>query len=174
MSRRARLAVTVALGCAAIAVLAIFGFKSSSSSTNGRAAPELPAEHLSGAAVTLPALLRSADGHASLVVFWASWCGPCNREAPALERFSQSPDGKGRLVGVDWSDARSGAMAFVHHFGWTFPNLRDGNGTVGNEYEISNLPTTFVLNPAGRIRRVLHGPQDEASLRRALRAVEAA
>jgi len=174
MGRRARLAVTVALGCAAIAVLAIFGFKSSGSSTGGRAAPELPAEHLSGAAATLPSLLRSAHGRAALVVFWASWCGPCNHEAPAIERFARSPEGKGRLVGVDWSDARSGATAFVRHFGWTFPNLRDSNGTVGNEYEISNLPTTFVLNPDGRIRRVLHGPQDEASLRQALRAVEAA
>jgi thiol-disulfide isomerase/thioredoxin len=173
MSRRVRLAVTVALGCAAIAAIAIFGFKSSDSTKNRRA-PELPSEHLSGAALTLPALVHSADGHASLVVFWASWCGPCNDEAPALERFSQSPAGKGRIVGVDWSDARSGAAAFVHHYGWTFPNLRDANGTVGNEYELTNLPTSFVLDSTGRIRRVLHGPQDEASWRDALRAAEAA
>jgi cytochrome c biogenesis protein CcmG/thiol:disulfide interchange protein DsbE len=161
-------------GGAAIAVLAIFGFKSSGSATKGRAAPELHTEHLAGAPVTLPVLLHGADGHASLVVFWASWCGPCNDEAPALERFSQSPEGKGRIVGVDWSDARSGATTFVHHYGWTFPNLRDANGTVGNEYELTNLPTTFVLDSSGHIRRVLHGPQDAASWRGALRAAEAA
>ena len=107
-------------------------------------------------------------------MFWASWCGPCNHEAPALERFSRSPEGQGRVVGVDWSDERSGATAFIHHFGWTFPNVRDGNGVVGNDYELTSLPTTFVLDSSGRIRRTLHGPQNEASWRRALRAVEAA
>lgn len=174
MRRGVRLALTVALGCAAIAALAIFGFKSSGGTATGKPAHELPAEHLSSAAVTLPALLRSAHGHASLVVFWASWCDPCIQEAPALERFSQSPEGRGRIVGVDWSDARSGATAFIHRFRWTFPTLRDGNGAVGNDYEIAVLPTTFVLDSSGRIRRTLRGPQTEASLRRAMRAVEAA
>ena len=169
-----RLALTVALGCAAIAALAVFGFKSSGGSAKGTPAHELPAEHLAGAAVTLPELLRSAHGHPSLVVFWASWCEPCIQEAPALERFSQSPEGKGRLVGVDWSDRRSGATAFIHRFGWTFPTLRDGNGTVGNDYEIAVLPTTFVIDSSGRIRRTLRGPQTEASLRQAVQAVEAA
>ncbi len=166
--------MTVALGCAALAALAIFGFKSSGSTTEAKRAHELPAEHLSGASVTLPALLHSAHGHPAVVVFWASWCGPCIDEAPALERFSQSPEGKGRIVGVDWSDARSGATAFIHRYGWTFPTLRDGNGTVGNDYEIAVLPTIFVLDSSGRIRRTLRGPQTEASLGQALRAVETA
>jgi len=174
VSKGVRLALTVALGCAAIAVLAIFGLKSSGSSAKGTPSHELPREHLAGAPVTLPALLGSAHGRASLVVFWASWCEPCIQEAPALERFSQSPAGRGRIVGVDWSDARAGANAFIHRHGWTFPNVRDANGTVGNEYELANLPTTFVLDADGRIRRTLHGPQTEASLRRAMRAVESA
>jgi thiol-disulfide isomerase/thioredoxin len=174
MSRGPRLALTVAVGCVAIAALAIFGFKSSGSTSKGKQAHELPAEHLSGAAMTLPALLHSAHGRPALVVFWASWCGPCTHEAPALERFSQSAEGKGRMVGVDWSDARSGATAFIHHYGWTFPNFRDGNGAVGNDYELTGLPTTFVLDSNGRVRRTLRGPQTEASLRQALRAVETA
>ena len=174
MSRGVRLGLMVALGGAVIAVLAILGLKSSSSSIKGKPAHELPAEHLAGAPATLPALLRSAHGRSSLVVFWASWCEPCRGEAPALERFSQSPEGRGRMVGVDWSDARSSATAFIRHYGWTFPNLRDGNGTVGNSYELINLPTTFVLDSSGRVRRALRGPQTEDSLRRALRAVESA
>jgi thiol-disulfide isomerase/thioredoxin len=173
VSKGVRLALTVALGVAAIAVLAIFGLASSSSSKHRRAAPQLPSEHLAGPAATLPALLRSAHGRPAAVVFWASWCGPCNQEAPALERFSQSPAGRGRIVGVDWSDARSGATAFIRKYGWTFPTLRDGEGTVGNEYEMSDLPTTFVLDGSGHIARALRGPQTEASLSRALAAVEA-
>ena len=173
MSKGVRLGLTVALAAAVIAALAIFGFASSGSSKEGSQAPSLPSEHLAGAQVTLSSLLKGAHGRPALVVFWASWCEPCIREAPALERFSRSPDGHGRIVGVDWSDARSGAAAFVRRYGWTFPTLRDPNGTVGNEYEIANLPTTFVLDSSGRIRRTLHGPQTETTLREALRAVEA-
>jgi cytochrome c biogenesis protein CcmG/thiol:disulfide interchange protein DsbE len=102
-----------------------------------------------------------------LVTFWASWCGPCAREASALERFSLSPSGRGRLVGVDWSDALSGARAFIRHYGWTFSNVRDGEGTVGNDYRVAGLPTTFVVDPSGHILAVLRGPQDVASLARA-------
>jgi thiol-disulfide isomerase/thioredoxin len=169
-----RLAVTVALGCAVIAVLAIFGLKSSSTPAKGRTAPKLPSEHLAGAPVTLASLLGDSHGRPSLVVFWASWCDPCIKEAPALEGFSKSPEGKGRIVGVDWSDARSGAAAFVRHFGWTFPVLRDGEGTIGNAYELAVLPTTFVIDSAGHIRNTLRGPQTEATLRQALKAAEAA
>lgn len=173
MSRRVRLALTIALGCAAIAALAVFGLSSSGGSGQGRTAPQLPREHLAGAPVTLASLHQSAHGRPALVVFWASWCGPCTDEAPALERFSRSAQGQGRIVGVDWSDARSGATAFIHRYGWTFPNVRDANGTVGNEYEIGNLPTTFVLDGKGHIRRTLHGPQTETTLSQALAAVEA-
>jgi cytochrome c biogenesis protein CcmG, thiol:disulfide interchange protein DsbE len=107
-------------------------------------------------------------------VFWASWCGPCEHEAPAIERFAQSADGRGRVVGVDWSDARGGAESFIRHYRWTFPVVRDAEGTVGDAYRLTSLPTTFVIKPDGRIAAELHGPQDEASLTRALAQAGAA
>jgi hypothetical protein len=51
-----------------------------------------------------------------------------------------------------------------------FPNLRDGDGTVGNAYGIAGLPTTFVLNAQGRIVATLHGPQTRASLTKSLQS----
>ena len=107
-----------------------------------------------------------------MVVFWASWCGPCTKEAPALERFAQSSEGRARIVGVDWSDARSGARSFISHYRWTFPNLRDAEGTVGNSYGLANLPTTFVIDARHRILAELRGPQSEGSLERALANAE--
>jgi peroxiredoxin len=74
-------------------------------------------------------------------------------------------------VGVDWSDGLAGARLFIRRYSWTFSNLRDSEGTVGNEYRLTGLPTTFVLDARGRIRAVLRGPQDEASLGRALARV---
>ena len=96
------------------------------------------------------------------------------REAPALERFSLSAAGRGRVAGVDWSDALSGARSFIRRYSWTFPNVRDSEGTIGNEYRLTGLPTSFVLDANGRIRAVLRGPQSEASLARALAVVERA
>jgi thiol-disulfide isomerase/thioredoxin len=163
--------IGLVLVAGAVAAFVIFGL-ASSHSASGRAAPALPTERLAGAPTTLAGLVSSAHGRPAFVVFWASWCGPCSHEAPEIERFARSAAGRGRIVGVDWSDARPGAVAFVHHYGWTFPNLRDGEGTVGNNYELTGLPTTFVLNGSGRIVRTLRGPQTQTSLEDALHAQE--
>jgi len=170
MARRLRLLGWTLAASAAIAALAVFGLASDSST--GRPAPALPREHLAGPPVTLASLLAAAGGRPALVVFWASWCGPCAQEAPALERFSGSPAGRGRVVGVDWSDALSGARSFIRRYSWTFPNVRDSEGTVGNEYRLTDLPTTFVLDAHGRISATLRGPQSERSIQTALAAVE--
>jgi thiol-disulfide isomerase/thioredoxin len=161
--------IALAVLAAAVAVGLVLGL-SSSQSSEGKAAPALPREHLSGSAVTLASVLSAGRGGAAAVVFWASWCGPCEHEAPEVERFAQSAAGRGHVVGVDWSDARGGALAFIKHYRWTFPNVRDAEGTVGNAYRLISLPTTFVVGRNGRIASVLHGPQTDASLRRAISA----
>src|SRR5205085_12690356 len=142
----------------------------SSGSSHGRA-PERPRERIGGPTATLSSLLAGAHGRPAVVVFWASWCAPCQREAPAFERFARSATGAGRVVGVDWSDALSGAKSFIARNRWSFPNLRDADGTVGNNYGISELPTTFVLSGSGRVAATLTGPQTDTSLARAVAAV---
>jgi thiol-disulfide isomerase/thioredoxin len=161
----------MAAAVAALTALIVLGLASDRSTSVGPQAPALPRERLAGPPVTLAGLLAAAAGRPALVVFWASWCGPCAREAPALERFSRSTAGRGRLVGVDWSDGLAGARSFIRRYSWSFSNLRDSEGTVGNDYHMTGLPTTFVLDGHGRIRAVLRGPQDEGSLRRALAGV---
>jgi cytochrome c biogenesis protein CcmG/thiol:disulfide interchange protein DsbE len=154
-----------------IAALAKFGLSGSSTPAHGRLAPALPKQRLLGANVTLANLLAGAHGRPVLVVFWASWCGPCHVEAPALERFSRSAGGRGRLVGVDWSDALSGAEAFIRRYRWTFPNVRDDEGLVGNSYRLPGLPATFVIDGSGHITKTLIGPQTEQTLGLAVAAL---
>jgi cytochrome c biogenesis protein CcmG, thiol:disulfide interchange protein DsbE len=107
-------------------------------------------------------------GAPAAINFWASWCDPCRKEAPALERFARAQDGRAQIVGVNWNDSRSGARSWIGRYGWTFTNLRDGDGKVGRDYRLSGLPTTFVIDSRGRIADVLLGPQSETSLREAL------
>jgi cytochrome c biogenesis protein CcmG/thiol:disulfide interchange protein DsbE len=137
----------------------------------GRLAPALPRELLAGPPVTLATLRAAAGGRPALVVFWASWCEPCRREAPAVERFARSPGGRGRVVGVDWSDETQSARRFVREYEWSFPNLRDGEGTVGYAYGLTGLPTTYVIGADGRIETTLRGPQTEQTLGHALAAI---
>jgi thiol-disulfide isomerase/thioredoxin len=169
VSQRLRpLAWTLAV-LALVAALAVVGLASTHSSTAGRPAPALPTERLAGPRV--PSF--AAGGRSKVVVFWASWCGPCAQEAPEIERFSRSTAGKGRIVGVDWSDPlRAEARAFIRHYAWTFPNLRDAEGAVGNSYHLRNVPTTFIVDSHARIRATLPGPQSVRSLRAALASVE--
>lgn len=166
MARR-RLLIAV-LAAAALAALAIFGLASNRPSPAGRAAPALPRELLAGPPVTIAGLRAAAAGHPALVVFWASWCEPCQSEAPAVERLARSAAGRGRVVGVDWSDAEASARSFIKKYGWSFSNLRDSGGDVGLAYGLRNLPTTFVIGAGGRIKKTLLGPQTEQSLGRAL------
>jgi cytochrome c biogenesis protein CcmG, thiol:disulfide interchange protein DsbE len=166
MGRRRLL--TAVLASAALAAAAVFGLASNRSSLAGRSAPALPRELLAGPPVTIAGLRAAAGGRPALVVFWASWCEPCQSEAPAVERLARSPAGRGRVVGVDWSDADQSARRFIKKYGWSFSNLRDSGGDVGLEYGLRNLPTTFVIGAGGRIKKTLLGPQTEQSLGRAL------
>jgi thiol-disulfide isomerase/thioredoxin len=114
--------------------------------------------------------VASLRGRPAIVNFWASWCGPCRKEARELARLSHELRGRATLVGVNWNDAASGARGFIRRYGWTFPNLRDGDGTVGGSYRLSGLPNSFVLDRSGRIAAILRGPQTAAGFERALRA----
>jgi peroxiredoxin len=114
--------------------------------------------------------LATLAGRPAIVTFWASWCGPCGREAAQLARLAGALHGRARLVGVSWNDSPSAARAFVRRHGWTFPNLRDGDGTAGDRYGLGGLPTTFVLDSHGRIARRLVGPQTASGLLAAVTA----
>jgi cytochrome c biogenesis protein CcmG/thiol:disulfide interchange protein DsbE len=129
-----------------------------------RPAPALPTSVLHPPPVTVAQL----EGRPALINFWASWCGPCRKEAPELARLGQRLGDRAHLVGVDWSDNASDARAFIARYHWTFSVLRDANGDIGNRYGISGLPTTFVLDSAGRITSILRGPQTVQSFLAAL------
>lgn len=159
------LAVAVAVAAVVVAV-AIGG---NGSGVTRHAAPPLPTAVLRPPRATL-ATLR---GHPAAVNFWASWCAPCNREAPGLEHLSRTFAGRAQIVGVDYNDGAKPARGFLRRHGWTFPILADPNGTTGERYHLIGLPETFIIDSRGRVAQVLRGEQDEATVRRALLAAGA-
>jgi thiol-disulfide isomerase/thioredoxin len=143
------------VAAAAVALIVAEVLSGKSDTTSARAAPALPSE------VLVPPRVSLADlrGKPAIIHFWASWCGPCTKEAPELARLPSVLGDRATLVGVDWSDSRSGATEFVRKHGWKFPNLIDDAGHAGTAWEIRGLPATFVLDARGRIVKRLAGPQ---------------
>jgi cytochrome c biogenesis protein CcmG, thiol:disulfide interchange protein DsbE len=162
--RRATLRGLAAVGVVGALVLIVV-LSGTNGSDTSRAAPPLPTEVL----VPPRETLASLRGKPAAINFWASWCDPCRKETPELERLYRSLNGKAGLVGVDYSDARDSAESFIREFGVTYPVLRDPDGQVGDRYGVTGLPTTAILDPRGRIVQLLRGPQTGDSVREALR-----
>jgi DsbE subfamily thiol:disulfide oxidoreductase len=160
--RSRRIVIVVAAIAAALVIAEI----ATSGGRGGeqRKAPALPSDVLVPPRVTLATL----SGGPALINYWASWCHPCEQEAPELQRLASHPPRGTRIVGVDFTDDRGAALKFIRAHGWHYPNLRDADGTVGRRYGVAGLPTTFILDRQGRIVSTLRGPQTAATFERAI------
>lgn len=147
--------------------------------TAGGSDPDVtpPASREVAARLTVPAL----DGDGTIAVgvpgprptvvnMWASWCGPCKEEMPAVQRFAQShPDV--RVIGIAVNDQQSDARAFAKEVGVSFPLGFDADDRVADAYAVSGLPTTVVLDTQGRLAATWPGPVTGADLTRLTSAV---
>jgi cytochrome c biogenesis protein CcmG, thiol:disulfide interchange protein DsbE len=114
----------------------------------GQRAPAFSLEKLNGDGTVSLASLR---GRAVVLNFFASWCGPCKREAPALEKVWRDYRSHGVVVlGIDTNDSSNQAEQFISAHGVTYPTV-GGGGQLTGKYGIPGLPATYVLNREGRI-----------------------
>jgi peroxiredoxin len=114
----------------------------------GERAPAFSLPRLNGSDTVSLASLR---GKAVVLNFFASWCGPCKREAPALEQLWRDYRSKGVVVlGIDTNDATKDARQFISAHGLTYPTVAGGDYELLGRYGIGNLPGTYVLNRQGR------------------------
>lgn len=120
-------------------------------------APELGAQDLAGKSRTL----ADYRGKVVLLNFWASWCPPCLREMPSMERLRQKMAGRPlAIVALDSAETRADVHAFLAKTQVGFPILLDPEGVNTQRWKVFALPTSFLLDASGRIRYVLTGPTE--------------
>jgi cytochrome c biogenesis protein CcmG/thiol:disulfide interchange protein DsbE len=97
--------------------------------------------------------LDDLRGRVVVLNFWASWCGPCENEAPILNEVARRYRAAGDVVvlGMDTQDLTDEALAFARVVGITYPSLRERGEDVYRAYEARGVPETFVIDPEGRI-----------------------
>jgi cytochrome c biogenesis protein CcmG/thiol:disulfide interchange protein DsbE len=101
--------------------------------------------------------LASLRGKPAVINFFASWCGPCKAEAKILESASRQYQGRIAFIGVDYHDVTSDGRRFLLAHDITFPTVQDGSGKIGDEFGLTGVPETFVVNAQGRLLKHIAG-----------------
>lgn len=128
--------------------------------TEGSFAPNFTLENLTGAKVSL----ADFRGKYVLLNFWAIWCPPCRAEMPDLNKFAQNNKADFVVLGVELGDKKASVQQFIANGKYTYPILLDTKQQVAKTFEVTAIPTTFVLNKAGKIVYITKGSLTQQAL----------
>jgi len=105
--------------------------------------------------------LQDYRGRVVLVNFWASWCGPCVMEMPSLQRLQDAMAGKPfTLLAVNVEGSSGTVWKFAAKVKIHFPLLLDREGQTAYDWGIDLYPTSFLIDPQGRVQYVAYGPRN--------------
>ena len=110
---------------------------------------------LNGGVVTTP----WASGHPGVVIFFASWCGPCQKEMPKVAAYLNTHSiGKVRVLGIDANDSTSAAKSFIARARAHFPIGLDPNFTItAGLFGFGQIPETVFVSARGVVQQVYFG-----------------
>ncbi len=104
--------------------------------------------------------LSDQQGKVVLLNFWATWCGPCVREMPALEKLHGEYGEDVVILAVNCMESEDTVNAFLEETGYTFPVACDMEGTILAKYPSQGIPYTLVIDGEGIIRNIYVGALD--------------
>ena len=117
----------------------------------GGAAPDFTLKSKSGKNIKL----SEYRGEVVMVNFWASWCGPCRQEMPALEQlYSKYKDLGFVILGVNIDEDSGKAVGMLNKIPVSFPILFDSNKKISDLYDVTAMPTTYLIDRDGNLRHL--------------------
>jgi len=114
-----------------------------------------------------PVLLSDFRGKSVMINFWATWCGPCRAEIPAMvELYNERRDQGFEILAINVGESAGSVAGFVERFDMRFPVLLDPTGKVAVAYTVRGMPTSVFVDEQGIIRAAVVGALSKAAMRR--------
>lgn len=129
----------------------------------GQRAPELAADDGSEEVVRdlegQPITLASLRGRPVWLVFWATWCPPCQAETPDLQRAYAAHEAEGlELIAIDVQETAEIVTDYMATYDLTYTGALDPSGSIMRSYGVFGLPTHYFIDDEGIIRDRFYGP----------------
>lgn len=114
----------------------------------GSPAPDFQLEDLSGQQVRL----SDFQGKTVLINFWATWCGPCRLEMPAIQARFEGHAGDLAVLAVNFDEPAAVVRQYAEELQLTFTILLDPGGEIQRLYRVRGYPTTYFIDQDGKVR----------------------
>jgi thiol-disulfide isomerase/thioredoxin len=133
----------------------------------GSEAPDFAVPLLDGK----PFKLADGRGKPLVLVFWATWCEPCQNELPLIDALAQRLGDAARFVAIDIepAEAKPEVQKFVADHHLTLPVAFDGSEVAGR-YKVETIPHAVVLDGEGKVHKILSGLHPPAELEAAIKS----
>ena len=132
----------------------------------GRLAPPVEVPDLHDETKTVA--LRHGLGRPIVLNFWASWCVPCQKELPALQRIHEQTRSDVEFLGMNHQDNREDALELLEDTGVDYTSGFDPQGSVAEAYALYGMPTTVFISAEGHVLATRTGELSDRELERAL------
>lgn len=130
--------------------------------TEGQEAPDFSFPTTDGKT----ARLSDYRGKVVLVNLWATWCGPCRMEVPDLVAAYNRYEQRGfTVLAVNQGEGRDDVAAFAGQYGIKFPVLLDPDGRIRMYYPYRGIPTSFIVDRDGIVRKIWVGTMPEEAIK---------
>lgn len=144
------------LGAVAIGLILLFGLVvlpyADPGASRGKVASDFSLEVIHGGEPGNRIKLSNLRGNVVLLDFWASWCKPCREQSPIVDAIAKKFDKQDvMVVGVNTSDRRDLAEAFLKHHPVSYASVIDEDGSASEAFGVSKLPTIVILDREGKI-----------------------
>ena len=109
--------------------------------------------------------LSDYKGQGVFLNFWGTWCKPCAKEMPAMDRQYEIYKEQGvQILAVNIAQSDFEVERFASQYGLDFPIVIDKTKSVMEAYNIDPLPTTLLINPEGEIEQIVRGEMTEQDI----------